>query len=417
LKGIYGLKQSARLWNYKLSTTLAKLNLQQSKVDPCVFYRIGKNERLIVVVYVDDIIIAASNLQVADSVANHLKKNFDTTEVSRGPNYYIIGNEISRNRQIKRTYVSQRKYIMDKLKEFKMDGSKGLPTPIATNIDITKDMAPKTQQEVEDMKDVPYRSAVGSLMHTATNTRFDISAAVGAVARYFSNPGQDHWIAVKRIFRYLKETADYAIVYDGRMIGLGGSEPIGYVDASHASCIDDRRSVTGYIFLYGGSAICWNSKKQPTVALSTSEAEYMAAAAAAQQAIWIKNLLEELGIVFKQPCTLREDNQTCILMAKNPEHVTRMKHIDIRHHFLREKIESGEIKIEYEPTGSMIADMLTKGLPRDQFIKLRTTAGLIPSQQLGRSVENISEPDNLQNRDWLRKNNQSPETGIKAEKP
>ena len=166
-----------------------------------------------------------------------------------------------------------------------MAESKGITTPCAVNCELLKAQCPVTEEEIEEMKHMKYRSAVGSLIHAANNTRFDISESVVVVACYFENPGLDHWKKVKQIFRYLKETSDYALLFDGNLKGFGGNLPIGYVDASHASCLDDRKSVTGYVFIFGGAAICWSSKKQQTVALSTAEAEYMALTNGVQQAL------------------------------------------------------------------------------------------------------------------------------------
>ena len=386
-KGLYGLKQSAHLWNKTFTKQILKLGLKQSKVDPCIFYNIEKDRTLtILAIYVDDMIIASKSKKRIHEIINGLKEAFKIKVVSEENRFYIIGNEITRDRKQRKLIMSQQKYIKEKLEEFGMAESKGISTPRAVNCELTKLQCPKTDEELEEMKHINYRSAVGSLIHAANNTRFDISEAVGVVARYFENPGLEHWKAVKRIFRYLKETADFALVFDGNLQGYGGTLPIGYVDASHASCLDDRKSVTGYIFIFGGSAICWNSKKQQTVALSTAEAEYMALANGVQQSLWIKNLLNELNIGVGQSFLIKEDNQACISIGNNLEHNSRTKHIDIKHHFIRDRIQSGEIKLEYVPSKHMLADIFTKALPRDKFVQLRSACGMVLNQP-GRSVE------------------------------
>jgi hypothetical protein len=163
------------------------------------------------------------------------------------------------------------------------------------------------------MADVPYRSAVGSLIYLVTGTRPDIAVAVGEVSKYLENPGRLHWAAVKRILRYLKGTLEMSL-----LVKPESTDVVGYSDADWAGDTDTRRSTTGNIFKFGGTPICWKSKRQPTVALSTAEAEYMSLAHAAQTAIWLRRLLNDLGLVQRSATKIFEDNQGCIAMVKNP---------------------------------------------------------------------------------------------------
>jgi hypothetical protein len=236
-------------------------------------------------------------------------------------------------------------------------------------------MCPETDEEKNKMSKVPYRSAVGTLLYLVTGTRPDIAVAVGAVSRFLENPGEEHWVAVKRIMRYLKETINYTLTINPKSLEL-----IGYCDADWAGDPDTRRSTTGYIFRLGGAPICWRSKRQQTVALSTSEAEYMALASASQIAVWLRRLLEDLSFEQKQATTIFEDNQGCIAMAKNPITHERTKHIDIKYHFVRELIEDKKIAIQYIPTEDMLADIMTKGLARDRHQRICTAIGLSKTQ-------------------------------------
>ncbi|POM67427.1 RxLR effector candidate protein, partial [Phytophthora palmivora] len=211
----------------------------------------------------------------------------------------------------------------------------------------------------------PCRELVGALMYLATSTRPNIAYAVGEVAKFCERYNKSHWVAAKRILKYLKTTQDVGLVFNG---GIKG-ELVGYADANWAGDLDTRRSTTGYVFFLNGSAISWKSKRQPTVATSSTEAEYMALYNAIQEAVWLRQLLKDLGYENKGATTIYQDNQGCIALAKNPAYHTRTKHIDIKFHFLREKVESKTVELEYKPTDEMIADGFTKALARDKHNK------------------------------------------------
>lgn len=212
-------------------------------------------------------------------------------------------------------------------------------------------------------------SLVGSLVYAAMVTRLDIAHRIQVLGRHLQASGQEHWTAAKRVLRYLKGTRELGIVYGAN--GARDIELYGYCDADWAGDIETRRSTTGYVFMLGGGSISWASKLQPTVALSSTEAEYMAACAAVQEAIYMRRLLGDLKCEQVQPTIIWEDNQGCIAMSKNPIHHKRTKHIDIRYHFTREKVESGEIDLKYVSTEHQLADLLTKPLLSHRVACLR----------------------------------------------
>jgi len=228
---------------------------------------------------------------------------------------------------------------------------------------------PQSEEDKEAMRKVPYASLIGALNYLAVSTRPDIANAVSRCSRYLANPGQTHWTAAKRILRYLKGTPDVGITYTRGM--KGGL--VGYADADHGGCLDTRRSTTGYIIYYGGGPILWKSKRQTVTSLSTMESEYVAASAATRELVGLRNLLHELGHPEDSPTTLYEDNQSCIAHVKNPLRHARVKHLDIKLHFLRDAAESGSIVMTYIPTDKQRADFLTKPLSEGAF------ANLIPS--------------------------------------
>ena len=209
-----------------------------------------------------------------------------------------------------------------------------------------------------------YQSMIGALMFAALGTRPDIAYAVTRLSQYTSNPLPEHIHAVKRVLRYLRGSEDLGIVFRGSKVPNAQVQLTAFCDSDWAANVDDRRSVTGYVMTLCGGAISWKSKKQSTVALSTVEAEYMAASAAAQEVIWWRRFLSGLQLrhATMSATPLYSDNQGSIALAHNPQNHERTKHIDIRYHFLRECVESDVIDLRYVSTNNMPADVLTKAL-------------------------------------------------------
>ena len=209
-------------------------------------------------------------------------------------------------------------------------------------------------------------------MYLSICTRPDISYAVGSLARYMANPTTVHWQAAKGVLRYLAGTSDYGITFGA---GAADLNLLGYCDADYAGDIDTRRSTTGYVFLYNGGAITWQSKRQQTVAVSTTEAEYMAAAAAVKEGLWLRKLLGDLHLETKT-INIMADNQSAIKLLRNPISSLRSKHIDVIHHFARERVMRQEVAFHYTSTDTMIADILTKALGGDKFTYCRVNMGV-----------------------------------------
>jgi hypothetical protein len=227
---------------------------------------------------------------------------------------------------------------------------------------------------------VPYREAVGSLMYAAYGTCPDIAYAVQTLSQFNENPQTSHWAALKRVLRYLRGTTDWGILFSAPE---GQSTPIkvvGYSDADWGANPNDCKSITGYAFLLGSAPISWASRKQKSVALSSMEAEYMAAASATSQALWCQMLLKELGFEQSGPTHLKMDNQSALALAHNTGAQGRAKHIDICYHFLRDKIESQEIAVSHYPGEDNLADIFTKALARFKFDKFRKMLGMSVSR-------------------------------------
>jgi len=358
-KAIYGLKQASRQWNHTFDNKIKSMGFTQSTYDPCLYYKRSMKDLVIVMLYVDDVIITGTNNTMQDEVRNYLKKSFEMTDL--GECKFLLGIELIKDNTNGTTTMSQKRYICDILQRFRMQDCKPVKSPVDLTLKFSEDDCPSTDEERKSMENIPYRQAIGALMHLAVATRPDIAFAVGMVSRYMENPGQAHWTAVKRILRYLQGTKDQGITYNNKNeIKLEG-----FSDADWGGDRKDRKSTSGYIFKLANGPISWGSKKQQIVALSTSEAEYIALALAVQEGIWIKNLLSEILNEDQHgmdQLLIFEDNQSCMKMTKNPVNHGRTKHIDIRYHFLRDLVKKGQVKIAYKETKEMLADILTKGL-------------------------------------------------------
>ncbi|XP_047319525.1 secreted RxLR effector protein 161-like [Impatiens glandulifera] len=236
-----------------------------------------------------------------------------------------------------------------------MATAKPIDTPSASNAHLSVVCAPKSSQEKEYMSHVPYASAVGSLMYAMVCTRPDLAHAVSVVSRFMGDPGKEHWKAVKRIFRYLRGTSDIGLSYGGDSQCLVS----GYSDSDYAGDVDSRRLMTGYVFTLGGSVVSWKATLQPTVTLSTTEAEYMALTEAAKEGIWLKGLVSDLGLHHDQ-APVYCDSLSAICLTNDQVHHERTKHIDVRYHFLRseKRIKVNKVWIADNP-----ADMFTKPVP------------------------------------------------------
>nr|VWO95646.1 Alcohol oxidase [Ganoderma boninense] len=234
---------------------------------------------------------------------------------------------------------------------------------------LCRDFAPHDHAAVSHL---PYRALVGSLNYVATGSRPDISFAVQQLAQYLDCFTTGHWDAAVRVVRYLMGSRDLRLV-------LGGSSSrrlVGWSDSDHARCPDTRRSIGGYVFSLGSGAISWAARKQPTVASSTTEAEYIAAADSAKECVWLRHLLDAIGFRQSAASPLLVDNSGAIVLSGDQSFHARTKHIDVKYHYLREKTSSSEIDVRYVPSKDNVADIFTKPLPRPQFVRLRGFLGL-----------------------------------------
>lgn len=356
-KSLYGLKQAGRKWHEKLAEILLEIGLVQSNYDPSVYYKRLGDKILIVSAYVDDMICASND----DSMTTELKTGLNSRLKMKdlGKVNFCLGIEFNQDEEMKVT-ISQEGYIRELTKRFNMNDAKPMYTPLEAKIDLSS-MKPASEQERAEMKRVPYRNLIGSLMYIAVSTRPDISHALSYLSRYNEDPGRGHWNAAKRVLQYLHTTASLKLKYCRTENQLQG-----FADSDWGSDKEDRISFTGYAFKLAGSAITWKACKQDTVAKSSAEAEYMSLGDATGEAVYLRNFLTELG--FSTLCTgattIFSDSQGAHNLTRNPVNHPRTKHIDIKHHYIREIYKKKQIDIEYLNTAEMPADVLTKSLGR-----------------------------------------------------
>jgi hypothetical protein len=272
---------------------------------------------------------------------------------------YYLGIEVKQLED--RIMISQSSYAKKILGVAGMENCNPFHVPMENRLKLGK----LVDREVIDAS--MYMILVGSLRYLV-NTRPDLSYLVGIISRYMESPGRQHWVALKQILRYVQGTINLGCVYRA---GAGSELIIGYSDSDHGGDPDDRKSTAGLDFLLGSSAITWASQKQKSVALSSCEAEYMAASAASYQAVWLSRLLGE--VIGEEPKNIKllVDNQSAIALCKNPVHHERSKHIDIRFHFIRKYIEDGKVEVDHVRTEEQLVDILTKSLGRVKFVELR----------------------------------------------
>jgi Reverse transcriptase (RNA-dependent DNA polymerase) len=361
-KSLYGLKQSGRRWYKKLYEVLKKLfSLAQCEVDHAVFFHRSGHETIIFVVHVDDLTIVTSGKVLMDEVKKKLRTELEVTDL--GEIHWLLGIEIRRNCENQSIMLSQKSYIDSIIKRFGLEDAKLLASPMEPSAHLTNTQCPATSREIGDMRDVPYREAVGSLMYATIATRPDIAFAIGILSRFSTNPGRAHWEAVKRVFRYLKGTRELWLTFGNNTCDASHSHDfIGYADAD-GSMQEDRHAISGYAFLIDGGAVSWSSKRQEIIVLSTTEAEYVAATHAAKEALWLRTFVSEIFGPISNTTTLYSDNQSAIALSKDHQYHARTKHIDIRFHYIRWIIDEGKLKLVYCPTEDMVADTFTKPLP------------------------------------------------------
>ncbi|RZB42467.1 Retrovirus-related Pol polyprotein from transposon TNT 1-94 [Glycine soja] len=308
-KSIYGLKQASRQWYLKFHGIISSFGFEENPMDQCIYHKVSGSKTCFLVLYVDDILLAANDRGLLHEVKQFLSKNFDMKDMGDA------------------SMSSALRFI-----EIDLEGDR-----------FNLNQFPKNDFEREQMKNIPYALVVGSLMYAQVCTRPDIAFAVGMLGKYQSNPGIDHWRAAKKVPRYLQGTKDYMLMYRQ----TNNLDVIGYSDSDFAGCVDSRRSTSGYIFMMTGGAISWRSVKQSLTTTSTMEAEFVSCFEATSQGVWLKSFISGLKIVdtISRPLRIFCDNSAVVFMAKNNKSGSRSKHIDIKYLAIRERVKDKKVRM------------------------------------------------------------------------
>lgn len=384
-KSLYGLKQSGRQWHATLDEELQRFGLKPTKSDPCVYTLKRGGDWLYALIYVDDILIFTRNPELSKQLKQGLTSKFKVRDL--GNLKYCLGIEVKREKD--KISLSQRGYILDILNRFGMKEAKPISTPMSlgTKLSFCTKLTDSDEKKSK-IRALPYRELMGALNYLAMATRPDIAHAVSYFSQFQNNYDETHWRAAKRVLRYLRGTLDFGLTYSR------DSNPIkGFADADWGGCIVDRKSYSGYAFCLGGAAISWSSTKQKTVALSSTEAEYVSLSEASKEAMFLQGFLRELHFGELSEICIAGDNQGALFLAKNPIFHNRTKHIDLRHHFMRDAIKEGRVTVEYLPTELMPADVLTKPLPGPKHVSCSLALGVTLG---GRGVANATKGEVLE---------------------
>eukprot|EP00253_Pinus_taeda_P004706 PITA_04706 len=339
-KALYGLKQAPRAWYSKIDSYLLDNEFDKCEGEPTIYIKEKDGKILIVVLYVDDVIFTGNDDQLIKNFKSVMKEEFEMTDM--GFLRYFLGIEVDQNE--KGFFISQARYVNQVFRIFNMQECKAVITPTVMGLKLSREDSSK------DFDPSLYKSIVGSLMYL-TATRPDIMYAVSLISRFMERPKEAHWQAAKRILRYVK-------------------------DSDWAGSVDDQKSTSTYVFHMGSGAISWASKKQSIVPLPTTEAEYVAATAAACQAVWMRRMLRSLGQEQAKAIVIFGDNSSAIALSKNSVFHKRTKHIDTRFHYIRELVNNGEIVLEHCRTQEQVADIFTKPLDQKSFEFLRKFLGM-----------------------------------------
>ncbi|XP_019433125.1 PREDICTED: uncharacterized protein LOC109340021 [Lupinus angustifolius] len=333
-----------------------------------LFIKSGEGGKILIVcLYVDDLLFTGNDETMFSDFKNSMMVDFDMTDL--GKMKYFIDIEVVQTTT--GIFIGQKKYAQEILERFHMENCNPVRTPIEPGLKLSSDL------DGERVDITYFKQIVGSLMHL-TATRPDIMYVVCLISRYMERATELHLRIAKRVLRYLKGTTDFGIFYKKN----GSLVLTGFTNSDYARDLDDRQSTSGQVFIIGSTAVSWASKKQQVVTLSTIEAEFIAAATSACQAIWLRRILEELHSYQDGPTVIHCDNSSTIKLSKNPVLHGRSKHIDVRYHFLRDLVTDKTIDLVYCRSKDQVADIMTKGLKLEAFEKLHGLLGVCSSSML-----------------------------------
>nr|GFC24876.1 retrovirus-related Pol polyprotein from transposon TNT 1-94 [Tanacetum cinerariifolium] len=350
-KALYGLKQAPRAWYDMLSSFLISQDFSKGSVDPTLFIRRNDNDLLLVQIYVDDIIFAASTPELCDIFAKIMCLKFKMSMM--GKISFFLGLKISQSHRD--IFINKSKYALESLKIYDFESCDPVDTPMVEKSKLDED------KEEKAVYPSHYRGMIGTLLYL-TASRPDLQFAICMCARYQARPTEKHLHAVKKIFRYLRGTVNRGLWYSkDSLIALTA-----FADTDHVGCQDTRHSASGSLQFLGDKLISWSSKRQKSAAISSTKAEYIALFDCCAQILWMRSQLTDYGLGFNKILMYCDNKSAIALCCNNVQH-SRSKHIDIRYHFNKEHVENGVIKLYFVDTEYQMADIFTKALGKKEL--------------------------------------------------
>ncbi|KAL7997789.1 putative reverse transcriptase, RNA-dependent DNA polymerase [Plasmopara halstedii] len=368
-KALYGLRQSGREWSSEINGWLLERDFQRCSTEPCLYYKLDGERIVFVLVYVDDILCATND----EAFKVHFFHDLDAAYglKDQGEVHEYLGVEVTQTGEA--ICISQRKYAREILGKYVHDDTKHCGNPMETNARL----APATKNDNIDSS-FDYRGALGMLMYLATSTRPDLAYSLGQLSRFVAKPSSKHVGAIKRVLRYLIGTCDYGIKYTKR--GRDESDRVitlsGFCDSDWGSDPETRKSTSGSVFTLAGGAVAWMSRRQPIIALSTAEAEYVAACEASMEAMAESNILTEILPSYTIKPIIGIDSSAALTMATNPTYSRRTRHIEFRWHYVREQVQRGSIALVKVRGEENPADAFTKPLDKTRLESLGALMGI-----------------------------------------
>jgi hypothetical protein len=371
-RGLYGMKQSGRIWNQTMHAQMVLWGFKRLGTDNCLYYRRDTRGTVLCAVHVDDFICGASSASANSLFLDEVEKVWKISDL--GEASFCVGIQIRRDCSSRKVFLSQTSLIDRVVKDFGRASDHPPSTPMDADIKLSKPLPTDvlTEEESQRLAKLPYRSAVGSLMYVSIGTRPDIAFAVNKLAQYLMCYREEHWEAVLRVIAYLRATRHFTLALGGPAEAI-----LGFTDSSFADDRDSLHSSMGYCFTLGSGVISWSSRKQCSIALSSTEAEYVAASEATRELLWLRMLAEEIESLSEGPTPLLCDNNGAMALAHDPGFHARCKHIDYRYHHVREVIAREAMSISRVASKDNLADIFTKPLVRGDFIRLRGFLGLV----------------------------------------
>jgi transposase InsO family protein len=367
-KALYGLKQAARTWNKAIHKILREFGYIQSKHDKCLYMKGDGHNICYILIYVDDLVIASRNESEINKIAKYIGSNFGLNDL--GEIRYFLGIEIEKDVD-GNFLISQSNYIDKIVKMSGLADAKSSKTPLDPGYEKLKH-----EKYLKDSK--IYQQIIGQLLYISTNTRPDISSSVSILSQKLSRPSETDYVEAKRIIKYLKGTRNFKLELSSSKKEQNLN---GFSDANWAESRIDRKSNSGHLFMLNGGTVSWACRKQNCVALSSTEAEYIALSEASQEAVWLKGICSDFNINMSKAIVIQADNQSCIKMTDCEKFSNRSKHIDTKYHFIKDLKNNNVISLKYVSSENNVADLLTKPLGSTRIKFLRSKANILEADQ------------------------------------